>query len=52
MLFDFIAFVDTQTTPDYPNPFDTLAPYPSLTYHTQEARSEQAQGVQFAQARR
>ena len=43
MLFDFIAFVDTQTTPDYPNPFDTLAPYPSLTYHTQEARSEQAQ---------
>ena len=46
MLFDFIAFVNTdgQATP-YDNPFDELNPYPSLSYHHQDAQSEHAQVI-------
>lgn len=49
MLFDFIAFISTDTNQEtpisYDNPFTNLPPYSSLTYHTQCSSSEYAQAI-------
>ena len=47
MLFDFIAFVDTQDPKDSQNsnPFTSLEHYASLSYHLQESSTEHTQVI-------
>ena len=46
MLFDFIAFVDTGGLATYyDSPFDSLDPYPTLSYYPQTSQSEHTQVI-------